>query len=92
MKNGKVNGAGKGCFYFHMSHTVGGINLVIYNSIELEKSAKIFYETFISLKVPRNLHSEVSESVCQIRKVSVFLKPFQGTHPSVIIWHHICEL
>lgn len=52
MKNGKVNGAGKGCFYFHMSHTVGGINLVIYNSIELEKSAKIFYETFISLKVP----------------------------------------
>lgn len=30
MKNGKVNGAGKGCFYFHESRSVGRVNLLIY--------------------------------------------------------------
>ena len=33
MKTGKVDGRGKGCYYFHESHTVGRVNLLVCNSI-----------------------------------------------------------
>lgn len=42
LKNGKENGAGKGCFYFHDNHSVGRVDLHILNIFSLRNLQKYF--------------------------------------------------
>lgn len=42
LKNGKVNGAGKGCFCFHDSHSVGRVDLHIHNIFSLRNLQRYF--------------------------------------------------